>query len=219
MRGDVIITNMKDSISINSRGADAQSFPQTPRNSSQDFSESVGRGRGDNRVPQPEGPRMNSAIRALQVRLIDENGEMVGVLSRKEALDRAMEAGLDLVEVSKDGDPPVCKILDYGKYKYQEQKKLAAARKKQKVIEIKEIKVRPVTDENDYQVKLRAMRRFIEEGNKVKVMLRFKGREISHHELGLKVLERIKVDMEELSKVEQEPKFEGRQMMMMLGPK
>ena len=130
-----------------------------------------------------------------------------------------MQAFLDPVEVSKDGDPPVCKILDYGKHKYQEQKKLAAARKKQKVIEIKEIKVRPVTDENDYQVKLRAMKRFIEDGNKVKVMLRFKGREISHHELGLKVLERIKVDMDEIAKVEQEPRFEGRQMLMMLGPK
>ena len=173
----------------------------------------------DARTPQVEGPRINAAIRANQVRVVGEDGEMLGVLSRKEALDRALEVGLDLVEVSPDAEPPVCKILDYGKYKYQEQKKLAAARKKQKVVEIKEIKVRPVTDENDYQVKLRAMKRFIEEGNKVKVVLRFKGREISHHELGLRVLERVKSDMESLSKIELDPKFEGRQMIMMLGPK
>lgn len=171
------------------------------------------------RSPQAEGPRINAAIRALEVRVVDEEGEMMGVLSRKEALEYALEKGLDLVEVSPDAEPPVCKVLDYGKYKYHEQKKLAAARKKQKVIEIKEIKVRPVTDENDYQVKLRAMKRFIEEGNKVRVVLRFKGREISHHELGLKVLERIKADMEALSKIELDPKFEGRQMVMMLGPK
>ncbi len=187
-----------------------------PKRSSQD-SDPTSRSR-DGRS-QPEGPRLNAAIRALQVRVVGEDGEMIGVLSRKEALDRAAEVGLDLVEVSPDADPPVCKILDYGKHKYHEQKKLAAARKKQKVVEIKEIKVRPVTDENDYQVKLRAMKRFIEEGNKVKVVLRFKGREISHHELGLKVLERIKVDMDLLSKVELDPKFEGRQMIMMLGPK
>ncbi|MBS0185938.1 MAG: translation initiation factor IF-3 [Proteobacteria bacterium] len=202
---------MKDTNSTTPRGP----F-QGPAKRSED-SETTSRLR-DGRAPS-EGPRLNSAIRAPQVRVVGENGEMIGVLSRKDALDRALDAGLDLVEVSPDADPPVCKILDYGKYKYHEQKKLAAARKKQKVVEIKEIKVRPVTDENDYQVKLRAMKRFIEEGNKVKVVLRFKGREISHHELGLKVLERMKSDMELLAKVELDPKFEGRQMIMMLGPK
>lgn len=176
-------------------------------------------GRRDPRIPVQDGPRMNESIRAPQVRVVNENGDMLGVMSRREALDLAQEAGLDLVEIAPDGVPPVCKILDYGKFKFAEQKRLAAARKKQKVVEIKEIKLRPVTDENDYQIKLRAAKRFIEDGNKVKVSLRFKGREISHHELGLKILQRMKEDMLEFCKVEQEPKFEGRQMIMMLGPK
>jgi translation initiation factor IF-3 len=150
--------------------------------------------------------------------LIDENGEMVGVLTKSEALQKAQNAGLDLVEVSPNADPPVCKILDYGKYKYEQQKKKAEAKKKQKVIEIKEIQLRPGIDENDFQVKLRAIRRFIEEGNKVKVSMRFRGREIAHHELGMQVLERLREELLETVKVENQPKLEGKQMIMVLAP-
>ena len=141
---------------------------------------------------------------------------MVGVVSIREALSMAEEEGLDLVEVSPTAEPPVCKILDYGKFRYQEQKKAAEARKKQKVIEVKELKLRPMIDEHDYQVKLRAARKFLEEGDKVKFTLRYRGRELSHQELGLKVLQRMRDDLTELSKVDQEPKMEGRQMIMML---
>lgn len=150
--------------------------------------------------------------------MIDENGEMVGVLTKSEALQKAQNAGLDLVEVSPNADPPVCKILDYGKYKYEQQKKKAEAKKKQKVIEIKEIQLRPGIDENDFQVKLRAIRRFIEEGNKVKVSMRFRGREIAHHELGMQVLERLREELLETVKVENQPKLEGKQMIMVLAP-
>lgn len=198
--------------------------PSAGHSSSHSFSNRPSPSSPDSRLKDPralpaqDGPRINEAIRALQVRLINEEGNMLGVLSRKEALDAAVEAGLDLVEVAPDSTPPVCKLMDYGKYKYQEQKKQAAARKKQKVIEIKEIKLRPVIDHNDYQVKLKAMKRFIEEGNKVKVTMRFKGREISHQELGFQVLERVRTDMDALVKVEQEPKLEGKQLIMMLAP-
>jgi translation initiation factor IF-3 len=154
-----------------------------------------------------------------QVRLIDQDGEMMGVLTTRDAQRRATEVGLDLVEISPNADPPVCKLLDYGKFKYEQQKKKNEARKKQKVIEIKEIKVRPNIDENDYQVKLRAMKSFIGEGDKVKVTLRFRGREMAHQELGVKVLERIKIDMETETKVEQMPKMENRQMVMVLSPR
>jgi translation initiation factor IF-3 len=151
--------------------------------------------------------------------LIDENGQNVGVVPSIEARQRALEAGLDLVEISPEAQPPVAKILDYGKFKYQEQKKAAEARKNQKVVEIKEIKMRPVTDDHDYDVKMRAMKRFFEEGNKVKVTLRFRGREMAHTSLGFEVLKRVKADVETVAKVESEPKFEGRQMIMMLAPK
>lgn len=144
---------------------------------------------------------------------------MMGVLTTREAQRRAGDVGLDLVEISPNADPPVCKLLDYGKFKYEQQKKKNEARKKQKVIEIKEIKVRPNIDENDYQVKLRAMKSFIGEGDKVKVTLRFRGREMAHQELGVKVLERIRVDMETDTKVEQMPKMENRQMVMVLSPR
>lgn len=144
---------------------------------------------------------------------------MMGVLTTRDAQRRAAEVGLDLVEISPNADPPVCKLLDYGKFKYEQQKKKNEARKKQKVIEIKEIKVRPNIDENDYQVKLRAMKMFIGEGDKVKVTLRFRGREMAHQELGVKVLERIKIDMETETKVEQMPKMENRQMVMVLSPR
>lgn len=143
---------------------------------------------------------------------------MVGVLTKSEALQKAQNAGLDLVEVSPNADPPVCKILDYGKYKYEQQKKKAEAKKKQKVIEIKEIQMRPGIDENDFQVKLRAIRRFIDEGNKVKISMRFRGREIAHHDLGMQVLERIRDELTDGIKIEQHPKLEGKQMIMVVAP-
>lgn len=134
-------------------------------------------------------------------------------------MERATQAGLDLVEISPDAQPPVCKILDYGKFKYQEQKKAAEARKNQKIVEIKEIKMRPSIDDHDYDVKMKAIRRFFEEGDKVKVTLRFRGREMAHQELGMAVLQRVKADTEQIAKVESEPRFEGRQMIMVLAPR
>jgi len=168
---------------------------------------------------ESSGPKINDAIRAREVRLIDENGQNIGVVSKFDALARAEEAGLDLVEVSPDAEPPVCKILDFGKFKYQEQKKAAEARKHQKIVEIKEIKMRPGIDDHDYDVKMRAIRRFFEEGDKVKVTLRFRGREMAHQHLGMDVLVRVKNDVEPIAKVESEPRFEGRQMVMVLAPK
>jgi len=170
-------------------------------------------------APAREGPRINDEIRVPQVRLIDDAGEMIGVMSAREALIRAYDVGLDLVEISPNAVPPVCKILDYGKYKYEQQKKANEARKKQKVVEIKEIKVRPNIDDHDYDVKMKQMRNFIGEGDKVKVTLRFRGREMAHQELGVKVLERIRNDLTELVKVEQMPKLENRQMVMVVAPK
>src|SRR5690348_13870172 len=144
---------------------------------------------------------------------------MVGVVGRKEALDMAADAGLDLVEIAPNADPPVCKILDYGKFKYEEQKKKNEARKKQKIIEVKEIKLRPSIDDHDYAVKMRSMNKFIEEGDKVKVTMRFRGRELAHQELGMNVLMRVKEDLDEIAKVEQFPRMEGRQMTMVVSPK
>ncbi len=144
---------------------------------------------------------------------------MQGVMTTREALNRAFGVGLDLLEISPNADPPVAKIVDFGKFKYEQQKKKNEARKKQKVIEIKEIKVRPNIDENDYQVKMRAMKSFIEEGDKVKVTLRFRGREMAHQEIGVRVLERIRTEMDPLSKVEQMPRMENRQMVMVLTPR
>ena len=154
-----------------------------------------------------------------RVRLVDERGEMVGVVTRNEALQRATEAGLDLVEVAANADPPVVKILDFGKYKYEEQKRKNEARKKQKVIEIKEIKLRPGIDDHDYEVKMRSMVKFIEEGDKVKVTMRFRGRELAHQELGMNVLMRVRDDLDKTAKIEQHPRMEGRQMTMVLSPK
>jgi translation initiation factor IF-3 len=168
---------------------------------------------------EPTGPRVNEAIRVREVRLIDQNGQNVGVVSTADAMAKATEAGLDLVEVSPDANPPVAKILDYGKYKYQEQKKAADARKRQKIVEIKEIKMRPSIDDHDYDVKMRSIRRFFDEGDKVKITLRFRGRELAHQELGWQVLQRVKVDTEPLAKVESEPRMEGRQMVMVLAPR
>jgi len=162
---------------------------------------------------------VNDEIRSAQVRLIDQDGEMIGVMTARDALQRAFSVGLDLLEISPNAEPPVVKILDYGKFKYEQQKKKNEAKKRQKVIEIKEIKVRPNIDENDYQVKLRAMKSFIDEGDKVKVTLRFRGREMAHQDIGVKVLERIRTDMETETKVEQMPRMENRQMVMVLTPR
>jgi translation initiation factor IF-3 len=156
---------------------------------------------------------------AREVRLIDAEGHNHGVVSKIEALERAREAGLDLVEVSPDANPPVAKILDYGKFKYQEQKKAAEARKKQKTVEVKEIKMRPNIDDHDYNVKMKSMERFFGEGDKVKVTLRFRGREMAHQQLGRELLLRVKADTEEIAKVESEPRLEGRQMVMVLAPR
>ncbi len=153
------------------------------------------------------------------IRLVGPDGEMVGVLSAEEGLQMAIDAGLDLVEVSPNADPPVCKILDYGKFKYEQHKKRNEARKKQKIIEVKEIKMRPGIDEHDYQVKMRSMRRFLGDGDKVKVTIRFRGREMAHQELGMKVLDRVSDDLEELINVEIVPQTEGRLMTMVLAPK
>jgi len=151
--------------------------------------------------------------------VVDEKGEQLGVLSVSRALELAEAAALDLVEVAPGADPPVCKILDYGKYKYEAQKKKSEARKKQKVIDVKEIKMRPGIDDHDYQVKMRNMRRFLEDGDKVKVTIRFRGREMAHQYLGMNVLDRVREELDELSKVEQYPKIEGRQMVMVIAPR
>ena len=151
--------------------------------------------------------------------MVDAAGEMVGVVSIRDALIAAEEAGLDLVEVSPNADPPVCKILDYGKFKYEAQKRANEARKKQKIIEVKEIKMRPNIDDNDYDVKMRSARRFLEEGDKVKVTMRFRGREMAHQDLGMNVLIKVRDELVEMAKVEQMPKLEGRQMIMVLAPK
>ncbi|MGQ0676223.1 MAG: translation initiation factor IF-3 [Rhodospirillales bacterium] len=170
-------------------------------------------------APSREGPRVNQEIRLPQVRLVDERGNMIGVVPIREALDRADQAGLDLVEIAPQAEPPVCKILDYGKYKYEIQKKKNEARKRQKVIDVKEIKLRPGIDDHDYDVKMRAMKKFLGEGDKVKVTLRFRGREMAHQELGAQVLDRVKADLAPLSKIEQYPRMEGRQMTMVMAPK
>lgn len=163
--------------------------------------------------------RVNEEIDAPQVRLIGEDGEQLGIVPLAKALAVAEESGLDLVEIAPMANPPVCKVMDYGKYRYQEQKKAQEARLKQKQIQVKEIKLRPGTDENDYQIKLRNLRRFLEEGDKAKVTLRFRGRELSHQELGMRQLERIREDLADIGVVEQMPRLEGRQMVMIIVPK
>lgn len=169
--------------------------------------------------PTQQGPRVNEQIRIPEVRLIDADGENVGVVSIEKALELAAEAGLDLVEISPNASPPVCKILDAGKFKYENQKKANIARKKQKIIEVKEIKLRPTTDTHDLEVKMRAIQKFLGEGDKVKVTLRFKGREMAHQELGFKVLQQVRNSLGDAAAVEQEPKPEGRQLVMVLAPK
>ena len=153
------------------------------------------------------------------MRVVDHEGEQLGVLAIGDALDRAADVGLDLVEVAPNADPPVCKFLDYGKYKYEAQKKKSEARKKQKIIDVKEVKMRPGIDEHDYQVKMRNMRRFLDDGDKVKVTIRFRGREMVHQDLGMRVLDRVRGELEELVKVELMPRLEGRQMIMIMAPR
>ncbi|HET9068396.1 MAG TPA: translation initiation factor IF-3 [Amaricoccus sp.] len=164
------------------------------------------------------GPRVNERIRAPEIRLIGAEGENIGLITPEKAMALAVAAGLDLVEISPNATPPVAKIMDFGKYKYETQKKESEARKKQKVIEIKEIKFRPNTDTHDYDVKMRSVTKFLEEGDKVKITLRFRGREMAHADLGRKLLERVADDLTDLGKVEAMPRLEGRQMVMMIGP-
>jgi translation initiation factor IF-3 len=169
--------------------------------------------------PVKDGPRVNEEIRANRVLLIDDAGEKQGEMPLSAALEAAQEAGLDLVEVAPNAQPPVVKIMDYGKFRFEEQKKKAAARKNAKAIEIKEIKVRPGIDDHDYMVKLKAIERFFDEGDKVKVTLRFRGRELAHTHLGMEVLERMRQHFDGVAKVEQEPRFEGKQVVMVMAPR
>ena len=176
-------------------------------------------GRPHPAAPTKDGPRINGDILSDKVLVIADDGEKLGILDLDTAQALADERGLDLVEVSPNASPPVCKILDYGKLKYQEQKKASEARKKQKTVDVKEIKMRPNIDKHDYQVKMRSVTKFVEEGDKVKVTLRFRGREMAHQELGMQLLNRVRADMDEIAKVEALPALEGRQMIMVLAPR
>jgi translation initiation factor IF-3 len=170
-------------------------------------------------APVKDGHRINRDIRVREVQLIDHEGQNRGTTDILEALNLAEEAGLDLVEIVPNANPPVCKILDYGKFRFLEQKKAAEARKRQKVVEVKEIKLRPGIDDHDYETKMKAVRRFFEEGDKVKVTLRFRGREMAHQDLGFRLLEKVKLETGSIAKVELEPSMEGRQMIMILAPR
>ncbi len=163
-------------------------------------------------------PRVNSEITAEKIRLVDENGDMAGVVSISEGLSRAKEAKLDLVEISPNAEPPVCKILDYGKYKYQAQKKASEAKKKQKTVTLKEVKLRPNIDTHDFETKMKQVHKFLDHGDKVKITLRFRGREMAHQDLGMQVLTRVKEELGEKIKIENEPKMEGRQAIMVVSP-
>ncbi len=177
--------------------------------------------RRPHRAPPPtqnQGPRINENIRVPRVQLIDAEGTNHGEITVQQALQLAQEAGLDLVEVAPNSTPPVCKILDYGRFKFQSQKKAAEARKKQKTVDVKEIKMRPNIDTHDYEVKMKNMKRFFEGGDKVKVTLRFRGREMAHQELGVQLLNRVREETATIAKVESEPRLEGRQMVMVLAP-
>jgi len=173
----------------------------------------------EERISTEKKPRINEEIRVPEVRLIDADGNQAGIVATPEARRLSEEVGLDLVELSPDAKPPVCRIMDFGKYTYQQSKRKAAAKKKQKQIQIKEVKIRAVTEEADYQVKLRNLIRFLSDGDKAKVTLRFRGREMSHPELGTQLMERIVNDLVDQAIVEQRPKMEGRQLVMLLGPK
>ncbi len=178
--------------------------------------------RGRNEPPRREkddGPRVNGSISARQVRVVDAQGEMRGVMAVRDAIALAEESGLDLVEISPNAEPPVCKVLDYGKYKYEMQKKAAEARKKQKVIELKEIKLRPTIDDHDFSIKMKAATAFLKDGDKVKVTMRFRGREMAHQDIAHKVFIRVRAELDAYGKVESEPSFEGRQMIMVMSAK
>ncbi len=171
-------------------------------------------------APQKDGPRANRDIRGVrEVQLIDSQGQNRGIVSFFDALNLAQDDGLELVEIAPNPQPPVCKILDYGRYRYNEQKKQNAARKTQKIVEVKEIKLRPGIDDHDYVVKMKAATRFFEEGAKVKVTLRFRGREMAHTDIGRRLLERVKAEVAAIAKVESEPMMDGRQMVMVLAPR
>ena len=170
-------------------------------------------------MQKDKGPRANGEIDSARVRLVGEDGEMVGIVELAQALQAAEEAGLDLVEISPNSDPPVCKVLDHGKFKYEEQKKKNLARKKQKLVDVKEIKMRPGIDTHDYLTKMRSMKKFLDEGDKVKVTVRFRGREMLHPDRGMSVLKRVQGDVEEIGKVEQFPRMEGRLMTMVVSPR
>ena len=169
--------------------------------------------------PVKSGPRFDQMIQSPKVRVIDHEGENLGVMYTREAIERAAELGLNLVEVSPNADPPVCKFLDVGKFRYEAQKKANLARKTQKTQEIKEIKMRPNIDDHDYDVKMRSVTKFIENGDKVKITLRFRGREMAHQQLGMDLLKKVQDDVAEVAKVEAFPRLEGRQMLMVLSPK
>lgn len=169
--------------------------------------------------PVREGPRINREIVARTVRLVGASGEMIGVVSLRDAFDAAANAELDLVEIAPQAEPPVCKILDYGRFRFEEQKKANEARKKQKIIELKELKLRPNIDDHDYDVKMRAAQRFLEEGDKVKLTMRFRGREMAHQDLGMNVLIRVRDQFQDIAKVEQMPRMEGRMMVMVIAPR
>lgn len=171
------------------------------------------------RISAEKKPRINEEIRSPEVRLIDAEGQQLGIVSAREARRISEEAGLDLVEISPDAKPPVCRIMNFGKFTYQQSKRKAAAKKKQKQVHIKEVKLRPATEEADYQVKLRNIIRFLADGDKAKITLRFRGREMTHPELGMQLMERVIADLAEIGIVEQRPKMEGRQMVMVIGPK
>jgi len=175
--------------------------------------------RGDQAIALEKQLRVNEEITAPKVRVISTDGKQVGIMAAKEAIKIAEESGLDLVEISPNAEPPVCRVMDYGKFRYQDSKRKAAARKKQKQMHIKEVKFRPGTDVGDYAVKLRNLKRFLENGDKTKVTLRFRGREMMHQELGLLLLKRVEEDLKDIGAVEQHPKMEGRQMVMVIGPK
>lgn len=168
--------------------------------------------------PRSDEPRVNQQIRVSEIRLIDENGEMIGVVSVDEGIKRARAAGLDLVEISPTAKPPVCKVLDYGKYKYEQQKKAHEAKKKQKIVHIKEVKLRPNIDDHDLEIKLKQVNKFLDSGDKVKITLRFRGREMAHQEIGMRLLDRVKAELAEKIRVEHHPSFEGRQVVMVVAP-
>jgi translation initiation factor IF-3 len=180
----------------------------------------MNRGRSEPpRREKDDGPRVNDGITSREVRVVDAQGEMRGVMAIRDAIALAEESGLDLVEISPNAEPPVCKVLDYGKYKYEMQKKAAEARKKQKVIELKEIKLRPTIDDHDFAIKMKSATAFLKDGDKVKVTMRFRGREMAHQDIAYKVFARVRAELDPYGKIESDPSFEGRQMIMLMSAK